>query len=165
MRKNTKRSAVIIGVATAVAGAGVAAWAAGWGVEGKGSANAEASTVKEMSATTELATTIYPGAKVQATTTVKNDNDFRVQLNGPLKAKNVELVGKGNGGGAACVSAINTGLGQGLEFAAFPSNKIVDKGNTSVSTTLQIPMELPQDCAGNKLKINYTFSGISAADA
>ena len=80
MRKMTKRSAIISGVAVAAIGVGATAWAAGWGVTGSGTGSAKASELKNLAATATLADNIYPGAKTKITLSVTNPNDFPVKL-------------------------------------------------------------------------------------
>jgi hypothetical protein len=169
MRKNTKRSAVIAGVATVIIGGGVAAWAAnGWSLTGTGSGEAQAAQIHPLTATTSLGDkTIYPGAKVTATTSVNNPNEFGVKLDTSVKATNVTLSsGQTNSCTDVLNQALNTPGTSGAIVASFPTTPtILAKQSTSVASSVVIPMELPQSCAGSRLKISYSFTGVSQADA
>ena len=163
MRKITKRSAAIIG-ATVVAIGGGAAWAAtnGWDIKGTGTAEGNAATVVEMEASADLgAKKVFPGLNTTVTTTVKNNNDFPVNLTTANFVPTAVVV-TGGTNAASCQSSLIAA--PNTLVASFPAGapKIVAKSTgQGVTTNIAIANTLPQTCAGSHIKVTYTFTGVS----
>ncbi|BCY14872.1 hypothetical protein [Actinoplanes sp. L3-i22] len=162
MRKLTKRStAVVAGVAVAVIGGG-AAWAAvtGWSINGSGSADATAASITPLTATSTLAGTIYPGVTTTVNSGVVNPNDFPVQLT----ASSAGVTSFEGTTDAGCKSALIAN--PAIFTTTFPGNPVIGPHaaapGQSISSSVTIG-DLPQACAGKAIKINYTFTGVSAA--
>ncbi len=161
MRKNTKRSAVLAGVAAVAIGGGAAAWAAGWGVDGDGTAEATASTIKNLSMTSIISAKIYPGLSTTMSSAVSNENDFKVQLTGSVTPKIITVTPAG-----AEADTCKTGLAApGILNTNFPGTPVIPAGakNLKLTSTVTIGENLPKACAGKTIKIDYGFTGVSAA--
>ncbi|GAA2869366.1 hypothetical protein Acy02nite_41230 [Actinoplanes cyaneus] len=160
MRKLSKRStAVIAGVAVVAIGGG-AAWAAnGWNIGGSGSADAEAATITDLTATSTLAGKIYPGVTTKVNSGVINLNDFPVQLT----ASSAAVTSFDGTADPTCKSAL--AANPGIFTTTFPDSPTIPAKATSavpIESTVTIG-DLPQACAGKAIKINYTFQGVSKA--
>ena len=158
MRKNTKRSAVIAGVATVAIAGGAAAWAAGWGVEGDGEATATASTITKMSATSNINGKIHPGFQTTMSSAVTNQNDFAVKLTGSVTPRIVTVTPANED----CRAAI---LSPGILNTDFPGTPTIPAGANgfAVTSNITIGQNLPEACAGKVIKVTYGFTGVSAA--
>lgn len=157
MRKNTKRSAVIAGVALVAIGGGAAAWATGWGIDGAGDASATASTIKNLKATSTIGAKIYPGLRTTMSTAVTNENDFKVQLTGSVTPKGVTV----SPADAKCESGL---LKPGILTTDFPGTPEIPAGANGMNVTSNITIgDLPKECAGKTIKVDYTFTGVSKA--
>jgi hypothetical protein len=163
MRKITKRSAAVIG-ATVVAIGGGAAWAAtnGWDINGTGTAEGDAATIVEMTASANLgAKKVYPGLVTTVNTVVKNDNDFPVTLNTTNFTPTAVKV-TGGKTASACETALDAA--PNTLVASFPAGapKILAKSpGQGVTTNIAVANTLPQSCAGTHITVTYTFTGVS----
>jgi hypothetical protein len=156
MRKNTKRSAVVAGVATVIIGGGVAAWAVtGWDIGGSGTANASASEVKDLHAISTFNHSLYPGFEAQMATTVGNDNEFPVKLKGTVGITDVSVTPASD----ACKAGV---AAPGVLTTTFPGTPTIPAGeqNFEISATVKVG-ELPQACAGRAIAITYSLPGTS----
>lgn len=160
MRKLSKRStAVVAGLAVVVFGGGAAFAAAnGWDILGSGTANAQASEIKNMTATTTFNKHIYPGAVVQMTTKVANPNEFPVKLTNAITVTATDVTI--TPADAACKAGILT---PGVLTTSFPGTPTIAAGATAqeVTTALTVGTTLPQGCAGKAIEVKYAFSGVS----
>ncbi|MBU2671034.1 hypothetical protein KOI35_46810 [Actinoplanes bogorensis] len=159
MRKMTKRSAVVAGVAVAAIGVGATAWAAGW-FQGSSTTYAASSTIGEMTAFVDLrtqATTtnpmrFYPGKTLTLTkVTVTNPNDYAVRI-ASVSAITVTNAGE-------CTQSKAGFALTDLTTAAFPSGSTpeVTLGNLTMSPNAS------EDCAGQGgLIIKATLTGAVA---
>ena len=155
MRKMTKRSAIITGVAVAAVGAGAAAWAAnGWEIGGSGTAEAKAAEIVPLQAEGKVKGNIYPGLKTTIDLVVDNKNEFPVKLTPNVKPTTYTVTPTTpdcfNGLTAAAVQTTN-----------FPGDATIPaKEKKTVVSNITIG-SLPEACAGKTLKVNYTFTAES----
>ncbi|GIF24570.1 hypothetical protein BJ973_008049 [Actinoplanes tereljensis] len=165
MGKNTKRSAVVAGVAAVLIGGGAAAWAfTGWNVDGSGTAEADAAQIKPLTATASLGANLYPGRKTKITLKVDNPNEFPVTLTGALTPGSFE-VSKGGTVEAnkKCSDELKTTGINVVEPVVFPGKPAVPaEKSTTVDTDITIK-DLPQSCAGLHVKANFTFTAAQTA--
>ena len=158
MRKMTKRSAIITGVAVAAVGAGATAWAAGWLVEGSGTGSADAATITALDGKATLADKIYPGAKTQILVEVDNKNEFPVKVD-PASFKPTQFAVVGDNGGD-CAKGLGVNAVKSTALKDNPTIPAKDKATVKADLTVG---DLPQACVGKKFTLSYTFSGTSAA--
>ncbi|GIF10789.1 hypothetical protein [Actinoplanes teichomyceticus] len=161
MRKLTKRSAAVLtGAAVLVIGAGAAFAAIGWSIDGTGRASGKAAEVKALTATSTFAGNLYPGARVELATRVKNPNEFTVTLDGTVGVAGATVTPAD----ANATDCQNTLVGTpGIIDATFPGTPDIPPGPESdVPASVRIG-DLPQTCAGKTIKIDYTFKGVSKA--
>jgi hypothetical protein len=160
MGKNTKRSAIVAGVATVLIGGGVAAWAAtGWTIGGNGTSDAKASSITPLTATSTFANTLYPGLQTTMLTKVKNPNEFDVKLTGSVTPGAITVSGS-DPDAITCKNGITP-----TTFSTnFPGTPTIGKGATDQSVTSNVTVnDLPQACAGRTIQVTYTFTGVSQA--
>ncbi len=166
MRKNTKRSAVIAGVAVVAIGGGAAAWAAvnGWNVKGEGTGTAKAAEILLLTATSDMgAVKVYPGLVARVDVTVQNPNEFPVKTtNAAVDAYDVTVTGGTN------AKKCKDGLTAESLVAKFDPNAFVPKkqagaaGSATVGSTVTVG-NLPEECAGGTFVVKYKFNTVSAA--
>lgn len=160
MRKITKRSAAIGAASLLAVGAGAAAWAAGWGVTGAGTASASTSAIKPLSATAELNGNVYPGKVTTATIKVTNTNDFPVNLTGvtPGTFSATKKVGAGSPNPACAATLTASSVTMDLSG----THKVDGEGAV---TTFDVPVmvsdSLDASCAGSAITMAFTFAGTS----
>lgn len=182
MRTFTKRSAVIATVSALALSGGAAFAFNGWSVNGSGKANASASKITELTATSTFADAIYPGLKTKVSTVVINLNDFPVQLTSN-SAKIVDITVKGGSTPRIAddtaraddstrfdpaIGECKTGLAKdGVINTDFPGNPVVPStaaSKTGHTITSNVTFgSIPQACAGKSIEIKYTFAGVSHA--
>ncbi|WP_229071496.1 hypothetical protein [Actinoplanes sp. DH11] len=159
MRKLTKRStAVIAGTAAVVIGGG-AAWATvnGWEIGGSGTAEADTASITPLTATAQINGKIFPGKVTTITTSVNNPNEFKVQLTGTLTPTGAEVIPAT----PACLSALPNAS---VLSTTFPGTPEVPAGAQGFSVNSNLTVgNIPQACAGKKIKVTYTFTSVSKA--
>ncbi|MGK5679138.1 hypothetical protein [Actinoplanes sp. URMC 104] len=163
MRKMTKRSAIITGVAVVAIGSGAAAFAAGWGVKGSGTGSATASTIQDLKGSASVGDKVFPGAKTTISLTFTNPNDFPVVVDFSSFKPGAPTV-KNDDDKKSCA----TGLASATKLiedlkpkGAAP--KVPGKGGSAeVGADLTVG-DLPEACAGKEISFAYTFTGTSAA--
>jgi hypothetical protein len=160
MRKNTKRSAIVAGVATVLIGGGVAAWAAtGWNIGGSGTSDATAATITPLTAESTFAKSLYPGLVTTMLTKVTNPNEFDVKLTGSVTPGAITVSGA-DPDATSCKNGITTST-----FSTnFPGTPTITKGAVGQDVTSNVTVnDLPQTCAGKTIHVTYTFTGVSQA--
>ncbi len=165
MRKNTKRSAVIAGVAAVAIGGGAAAWAfTGWNIGGNGSGEANASTITPLTAESSFKETLYPGIKTSMLTKVTNSNEFAVKLTGKIEIKPDGVTVTGGANDNDCKTKLLTT--KDVLVTTFPGNPTVPAKTANQDITSEVKIgDLPQSCAGANIKVSYTFTSASLAEA
>ena len=158
MRKITKRSAVVAGAAAVIIGGGAAAWAVnGWTIGGKGSAEAQAATITPLEASATIKDKIYPGLKTTITTSVKNLNDFPVQLTGKIQPTKVTT----SPATPECEKGL---LADDMIITNFPGTPVVEAKTTKPNIPSAVEFgDLPQACAGKTITVQYDFTAVSKA--
>ncbi|GIE27673.1 hypothetical protein Ait01nite_007180 [Actinoplanes italicus] len=162
MGKFTKRTAVIAGVA-ALTISGGAAWAAinGWSIDGEGKANAKAAQVKKLTATTTFTENLYPGSKSPLDSTIKNPNEFGVQLTGQIQVDSATATPAG-ADADTCAAAMKDA---GMFTTTFPGTPTLLAGEEKPVPGDVTIGSIPQACAGKTIKINYSFTAESLPEA
>ncbi|WP_328462192.1 hypothetical protein OHA21_34570 [Actinoplanes sp. NBC_00393] len=163
MRKISKRSAVIVGV-TVVALGGGAAWAAfsGWDIEGEGKANGKAAQIKKLTASTTFTDNLYPGLTTDITTTMKNPNEFPVQLTGEIAVVNATVTPAGEDA-TACAAGLKEA---GMFTTTFPGTPTIAAGDEAASVPGTVTIgNIPQACSAKTVKIDYSFNAKSLPEA
>jgi hypothetical protein len=156
MRKLSKRStAVIAGVAIVVIGGGAAFAAQGWTIDGAGKADGKAAEIKDLSASSTFGANLYPGVKVSLATKFKNPNEFPVVLTGAIAVKSATVAPAD----ATCSTALTQG---GMFTTTFPGTEEIAPGEKDVTSEVTIG-DIPEECAGKKIRVEYTFDGLSKA--
>lgn len=154
MRKMTKRSAIITTTAVLAVGVGAAAWAVnGWTINGTGKGEAQASEIIDLTAEAKVDKPIYPGLKTTIAMTVDNKNDFPVQITSDITPTRF-TVEPATPGCALTPAAV-----KGSDFPG-PKPVISAKKKETIQSNIEIG-DLPQACAGKKLKIEYNFKALS----
>jgi hypothetical protein len=160
MGKNTKRSAIVAGVATVLIGGAAAAWAVnGWTVGGSGTADADASKIIPLTATASLGDKIYPGKQTTITMKVTNKNDFAVKLTGGISPNAFTVSGAPTAAeNTTCYNALIANAATVVTATDFPGTPQVPSGaeGFEAKSTVKIG-DLPQSCAGLHIQASYTF--------
>ncbi|MEU4237998.1 hypothetical protein [Actinoplanes sp. NPDC026619] len=166
MGKNSKRSAVVAGVAAVIIGGGAAAWAfTGWTVGGTGTADADASKIIPLTATASLGSNIYPGKVTTITMKVTNQNDFKVKLTGSISPTAFTVSGANTAAeNTTCYNALIANAATVVTATNFPGTPEIASGavNASVDSNVTIG-DLPQSCAGLHIQASYTFTATQLA--
>ena len=160
MRKITKRSAVVAGISAVVIAGGAAAWAAGWGIEGTGKADAKGAQIKALTATSVFDKNLYPDVTAELTTIMKNPNEFKVQLTGNAAVTGATVT-PADTNADTCEAALVT---PGMFNTSFPGTPEIPAGATDFEVKANVTIgSIPKACAGKTIKINYSFDGVSKA--
>jgi hypothetical protein len=155
MRTITKRSAAIASAAVLAVGAAGGAWAAGWLVNGTGSATATTASITDMTATVEVVGNLYPGKQIDAVAKVTNPNEFPVTI---TDISNLVLtVTKNNSVNALCTIA-NAKI-----VPSFPASATINAGAVNQEITIPVAMgtDASADCAGSAFLLGFKFKGES----
>ncbi|GID25382.1 hypothetical protein [Paractinoplanes brasiliensis] len=161
MRKMTKRSAIVTGVAVAALGIGATAWAASWLVTGSGSGTASAAKIEKLEATAKVNGNVFPGAKTTITLTVNNKNEFPVQIDPTSFVPKPVKVTPAGAEATTCANNLKPSAITDLKIIK-GDGKVPAKSKAEVTADLLIG-DLPQECAGKSFELDYDFSGTSAA--
>jgi len=163
MRKLDRRSTITLAVAAVAAiavNAGVA-WAY-WVVNGQATTSARAAAITELdlSAGTDPANPLYPGATRSLSLTITNGNEFPVVVNGLAPAPQPITVDPGHGAQGCPAGSVS------LTDSLFLGNWPVGPGGTGtfvVPAALTMAANTPQSCAGAAFTIPIKVVGVSGS--